>query len=195
MISEDLPTTTPGPKSVHVARATGQMEWYTPDLFLEIARATLGVIDLDPASSVAAQERVKARRYFDVADDGLAHQWHGRVWLNPPYAAGLVARFAHKLAEEVHAGRVPAALWLSNNGTDTVWFAELASIATAVFFPQGRIRFHTPAGERPGTPLQGQVLVYAGPDVAALYEATQAVSGLLCRPLAIGDLDRLDVWP
>ena len=185
MISDELPTTTPGPKSVHVARATGQMEWYTPDHILEIARATLGVIDLDPASSAAAQERVKARWYHGDHVDGLARQWHGHVWLNPPYAAGLVARFAHKLVEEVHAGRVDAALWLSNNATDTIWFAELTSIATAMFFPQGRVRFHTPAGERPGTPLQGQVLIYIGPDVARFAAATRVVPGFLCSPLAI----------
>ena len=186
MISEDLPTTTPGSKSVHVAQATGGMEWYTPDPILEIARATLGVIELDPASSAAAQERVQAVRYFDVADDGLAHQWDsGNVWLNPPYAAGLIARFAHKLVEEVRFGHVDEALWLSNNATDTVWFAELTSIAMAMFFPKGRIRFHTPAGERPGTPLQGQVLVYVGPDVARFAAATRVVPGFLCSPLAI----------
>ena len=185
MISDELPTTTPGPKPVHVARATRNMEWYTPDHILEIARATLGVIDLDPASSVAAQERVKAGRYFDCGDDGLEQQWSGRVWLNPPYAAGLVARFAHKLVEEAYLGRVPAALWLSNNATDTVWFADLTSVASAMFFPQGRVRFHTPAGERPGTPLQGQVLIYIGPDVARFAAATRVVPGFLCSPLAI----------
>ena len=176
------------PKPVHVAQATGGMEWYTPNLILEIARATLGRIDLDPASSHAAQERVKAGRYFDCGDDGLAHQWHGRVWLNPPYARGLIDRFAHKLVEEVYAGHVSAALWLSNNATDTGWFAEVASVAAAMFFPTGRIRFLTATAGEQRTPLQGQVLVYIGPDVVTFAKATRVVPGFLCSPIKWGNL-------
>ena len=177
------------PKTVHVAQATGGMEWYTPDLILEIARATLGRIDLDPASSHAAQERVRAVRYDDVATDGLARQWHGRVWLNPPYARGLIDRFAHKLVEEVYAGHVSAALWLSNNATDTGWFAEVASVAAAMFFPTGRIRFLTATAGEQRTPLQGQVLVYIGPDVVTFAKATRAIPGFLCSPIEGASLD------
>jgi hypothetical protein len=28
---------------------------------------------------------VRADTFFAKDDDGLAHEWHGRIWLNPPY--------------------------------------------------------------------------------------------------------------
>ena len=189
MISDDRPTTTPGRKPVHVAQATGDMEWYTPDSILEIARVTMGGIDLDPASCAAAQERVKAGRYFDCGDDGLKQQWSGRVWLNPPYARGIITRFACKLAEEVRAGHIPAALWLSNNATETAWFSELTSVATAMFFPTGRIRSLSPTLGEQRTPLQGQVLVYIGQHEAMFAWATRAVPGFLCSPIEGASLD------
>lgn len=58
------------------------VELYTPDYIVEAARATLGGIDLDPASCAIGNEVVKATRYFDR--DGLTQPWAGRVLLNPP---------------------------------------------------------------------------------------------------------------
>lgn len=58
------------------------VELYTPDYIVEAARATLGSIDLDPASCAIGNEVVKATRYFDR--DGLTQPWSGRLLLNPP---------------------------------------------------------------------------------------------------------------
>ena len=69
---------------------TGEMEWYTPALYIEKARRTLGNIDLDPASCEAAQKTIGACRFYSEADDGLNQRWQGKVWLNPPYAGKLV---------------------------------------------------------------------------------------------------------
>jgi hypothetical protein len=78
-----------GPRTL----GTGEYEWYTPPKYIELARAVLGEIDLDPASSEKAQEAVRAKRYFTAADQGLRHEWRGRVWLNPPYAQPLIGQF------------------------------------------------------------------------------------------------------
>jgi hypothetical protein len=69
-------------------------EWYTPSPFVEAAREVMGGIDLDPASHEEANRTVKAKRYFTAEDNGLAHLWSGRVFLNPP--GGLVAEFWRK---------------------------------------------------------------------------------------------------
>lgn len=58
------------------------VELYTPDYIVEAARATLGGIDLDPASCAIGNEVVKATRYFDK--NGLTQPWSGRILLNPP---------------------------------------------------------------------------------------------------------------
>lgn len=69
-------------------------EWYTPADVIKAARAVLGVIDPDPASSAAANETVGAATYFDAEADGLAQEWRGRVWCNPPFS--LAGRFAER---------------------------------------------------------------------------------------------------
>ena len=76
----------------------------------------MGEIDLDPASSAAANTVVGARRFFSIEDDGLAHDWKGRVWMNPPYASELIRKFTSKLALEYDAGSVTQAIVLVKGG-------------------------------------------------------------------------------
>lgn len=151
-------------KTAHVANNSGEVEWYTPAEYLDAARGVLGGIDLDPASSAVAQRLVQARKYFTKEDDGLGKSWAGRVWMNPPYASGLVDRFVDKLAAHYAAGDVTAAVCLVNNATDTKWFRQGADTASAICFPTGRVRFLRPDGEE-GAPLQGQAVLYLGEDV------------------------------
>jgi hypothetical protein len=66
------------------ATFTGEFEWYTPPKYIALARAVLGDIDLDPATSEQAQKTVQAARYYTLESDGLKQEWHGRVWLKPP---------------------------------------------------------------------------------------------------------------
>lgn len=148
-------------KAVHVSQNTGMPEWYTPPEFIEAARSVLRRIDTDPASSDIAQKTVKATTYFTVDDDGLAQEWIGTVWMNPPYTAGLVDKFAEKLRQSYESGSVSAAIVLVNNATDTRWFQSLCCAASAVCFPCKRIKFLDQNGN-PGAPLQGQAIIYLG---------------------------------
>lgn len=61
------------------------VEWFTPPEIVEAARATMGGIDLDPASCESANRVVRAKEYFTRRDDALLRPWHAeRVFLNPP---------------------------------------------------------------------------------------------------------------
>lgn len=143
------------------AQASGKQEWYTPSEYIEAAREVMGAIDLDPASSESAQATVKAAEYFSAERNGLNQPWHGRVFLNPPYAAQQVSAFVGKLVGEVKAERVDQAILLVNNCTDTGWFHEAALSCAAICFTTGRISFVNPDGDST-SPTQGQAFFYFG---------------------------------
>lgn len=159
-----VPQTPPPAPKPHVFHNSGENEWYTPSEYIEAAREVLGAIDLDPASSSVANERVKAKSYFTKEDNGLALDWHGNVWMNPPYAQPLISEFCEKVVEEFDGGRVKAAIVLVNNATETRWFRQMTEAATAICFPTGRIRYIDPSGNPSGAPLQGQAFLYFGDD-------------------------------
>jgi phage N-6-adenine-methyltransferase len=145
----------------HVAQNTGDPEWFTPADYAAAARAVLGAIDLDPASTPEANAVIQAERFYTAADDGLTQPWCGRVWLNPPYAN--VEPFANKLAASVTAHDVTTAIVLVNNASETVWFRTISDIASAMCLPTRRIRFWHLARES-AQPLQGQAVLYIGLD-------------------------------
>jgi phage N-6-adenine-methyltransferase len=157
-----------GKGKVFGALGAGDNEWLTPVRYVTLARAALGSIDLDPASTEKANEIVKAARIFTKEDDGLKQEWHGRVWLNPPYSQPLITQFISKMVTEYKAGRVTASVVLTHNYTDTNWFHEGVSAANAICFTLGRVPFHNANG-KVANPTQGQLFLYFGDEVEAFY--------------------------
>jgi len=152
----------------HVAQNTGNNEWYTPPQYINAARKVMEQIDLDPASSVAANEFVKAAKFYTIEDDGLCQSWRGCIWMNPPYASSLVQQFSDKLLEEL--SNIEQAIVLVNNATETRWFQSLLTKADAVCFLRGRVKFLNESGEPVGVPLQGQAILYFGSSMPIFEE-------------------------
>lgn len=149
------------PRGRLISQAGGSEHWYTPQPHIEAARSVLGVIDLDPASSDIANRTVRAERYFTEADDGLAQEWAGRVWMNPPYGEP-AGRFVAKLAEHLGDGSVSAAVVLvSLHAMSAGWFEPLYNAILCV--TTGRLKFTDESGT-PGSPTFGSVFAYFGPD-------------------------------
>lgn len=146
-------------KGAHVSNNSGENEWYTPPQYIESARKVMGRIDLDPSSTKAANQIIKAKRFYDAEMDGLVHPWKGCIWMNPPYSQPEIWKFIDKLETEQYE----QAIILVNNATETKWGQKLLSLSAAVCFHTGRIRFVSPDGELGDAPLQGQMIAYIGP--------------------------------
>lgn len=167
-----------GPQRLaHVSYNTGEQEWYTPKKYIELARKVLGQIDLDPASTEEANKLIQATRYYSKDEDGLTQEWHGHIWMNPPYAQPLIDQFCNKLIEEYDNQHITDAVILVNNATDTRWFHKLCTKASALCFPLGRVHFWSPSNGMAG-PLQGQVLIYIGDNIP-LFAGTFSTLGLI----------------
>jgi hypothetical protein len=149
-------------KNIRGTAGTGEFERYTPAKYIEIARAVMGTIDLDPASCTVAQKIVKATTFFTVKDDGLSRKWHGNVWLNPPYHRDLAPKFIDKLVIEQQAERITQAILLTNNSTDTDWFVKAQTNCRAICFTKVRIAFLEEDGMTEVSPTQGQAFFYFG---------------------------------
>lgn len=106
--------------------------WLTPPEIIK----SLGVFDLDPCSPINRPWNT-AKHHLTIHDESLLHEWHGRVWLNPPYGKFL-EMFLHKMA-------------LHQNGTSLI-FARTETkafqkyifpFAESIFFFSGRLKFYT----------------------------------------------------
>ena len=147
----------------HLKKNTGRYEWYTPGWIIERARAGMGgAIDLDPASSAIANETVQAAKFYTEEDDGLAWDWHGRVFLNPPYGRKIIDEFIFRLLCSYEMGFCTEWVTLTNNVTETKWAQDLLFNAASVCFLKRRVKFENAHGKKSG-PLQGQMVCYQGP--------------------------------
>ena len=176
----------------HVKNNTNEVDWYSPTHLVDAARRVMGGIDLDPASCEVANTVVRAATFYTSKTNGLAVAWHGRVWLNPPYSARGVDKFTRKLRAEYEADRVEQAVVLVNNATETVWFQAIACPASALCLPRGRLKFWHP--ERTSAPLQGQALLYLGPDPVSFcheFSAFGITTSNLNAPTVPGEQDAL----
>lgn len=120
--------------SHHSTRA-GSTTWLTP---LSIV-AALGKFDLDPCGFPGWRT---ADRLICLPEDGLAANWEGRVWLNPPYGQEAWA-WLEKLATQGHGTALVFARTETRGFVKQVW-----GKATALRFLHGRLHFHLPDGTR-----------------------------------------------
>ena len=144
-------------------------DWYSPGDPIDAARALMGGIDLDPASSPEANEMVRASAIFTREDDGLTRPWPGRVWLNWPGGRNEnhesnAALWSTKLLAEYATGVTTEAVCLVFNcATGNAWWQPFWR--HSICFPRGRLRFRRPGGELGDSPVHSIAVVYLGPRV------------------------------
>lgn len=176
VVAPEVDEETPQDSSAN-RRTTGASDnqWFTPSQHIEIARSVLGEIDLDPATHEEAQKNVRAQRFFTEADNGLSQEWHGRVWLNPPYSQPSISHFVEKMMSEYAAGRVSEGIMLTHNCTDTAWFHSAVRASSAICLTRGRIRFIALRDSSLMSPPQGQTFFYFGSRKQAFADAFASV--------------------
>jgi phage N-6-adenine-methyltransferase len=85
----------------------------------------------------AIQANAKCERYFSPQLDGLAQEWDGVCFMNPPYGRTVGAWMAKALAS-AQAGATVVALVPAR--TDTAWWHDYATQAE-IRYLRGRVRF------------------------------------------------------
>lgn len=111
-------------------------EWYTPRHVVDAVLSTMQVIDLDPCAD--KDRRIPAAAHLTKQDDGLAHPWKGRVYMNPPYGDG-IGEWTAKLRREFDARKVTEAVALLPARTETDWWEALG--AEFICLIHGRLKF------------------------------------------------------
>lgn len=148
-----------------INQTSGDVEYYTPYEIILAARLTMGGIDLDPASSAYANQKVKASVYYDEAFDGLQWDWFGRVWMNHPFGRESNPRWINKLIREYRSGRVSQACCITYACTSEAWFRPLFQFPMCFLSP--RTNYFLPDGTLKKGVTKGSVVTYLGPNLGA----------------------------
>lgn len=137
--------------------------WFTPSIYVEAVRKTLGDIDLDPFSSKEANRIIKARKFFDLHSDALNKSWQAKtVFMNPPYSFPACKLAIAKFLSEHEKGAFSQGIVLCNNSTDSKWFHNLLATCDAFCLMRGRIAFWNVDGKQVSGNTRGQVFFYFG---------------------------------
>lgn len=132
-------------------------EWWTPKEYIDSVRLVLGTIDLDPASCERANQVVKAKKIHTEEDNGLEHEWRGKVFMNPPYSKN--KDFAEHLLSEYESSNVKEAIILVGaHAIETQWFRDYWDYVLC--FTGHRIKFNTPDGPAIAGNIAGSVFIY-----------------------------------
>lgn len=123
----------------HTLANEGRHElWLTPPQVL----FGLGEFDLDPCACPEPRPWATAARHIALPDDGLAMEWNGRVWCNPPYGPK-VGEWMARMAQHGNG------IGLIFARTETEWWTKsIWPFADSVLFIAGRLNFYLPDGSR-----------------------------------------------
>jgi len=121
-------------------------------------------IDVDPCCN-EGEPNIEARQHYRMADDGLRPQWHGTVFINPPYSGkhgSKMEDWTLKLRREYEAGRTTEAIALVPNYSAEGWYLHLDSYPLCSI--RGRVTFADADGKpQPSAARFASALFYLGP--------------------------------
>ncbi|MDF9748654.1 DNA N-6-adenine-methyltransferase [Arthrobacter sp. ES3-54] len=139
-------------------------DWPTPlDLFDTLDEEFN--FTLDPCASAA---NAKCPNFYTQDDDGLAQEWVGSVFMNPPYGRE-IGKWVAKAYEAAESGATVVCLIPSR--TDTKYWHDYVMKASEVRFIRSRLHFDNPshqerkasgAATAHNAPFPSAVIVFKG---------------------------------
>lgn len=149
--------------------------WYTPLPIIGLGQRVLGPIDLDPASDVFGNSRVRAAKFYDERADGLSQPWAGTIWCNPPGGVRVDprARSNRKVSNAGLHWRRLIATRESGHLTHAIFVAfslellqrtqrpgQLSCADFVCLLPRERVAYDGPDGEPGADPTHASAIVY-----------------------------------
>jgi phage N-6-adenine-methyltransferase len=130
----------PSSASIHFRSQT--VEWETPQwLFALLDKRFNFTLDV-----CATPANAKCRAFFTRDQDGLAQEWAGVCWMNPPYGR-LIAKWVRKARLSAQKGATVVALLPAR--TDTRWWQDDVAQASEIIFLRGRLKFGKASASAP----------------------------------------------
>ena len=112
-------------------------EWSSPRELVEPLDDAVDGFDLDPCSG--AETSPFAEETYTEDDDGLAQEWFGDVWVNPPYSD--MDGWTEKATTEAQRDAVDSIFYLCKGDSSTNWWQLAAEHAECVCAIDHRLKF------------------------------------------------------
>jgi phage N-6-adenine-methyltransferase len=125
-------------------------EWATPQSFFNKLTEVFNFeIDL-----CASKQNAKCNKFYTEEDNGLAQDWLGICWMNPPYGSDIGAwvKKAYESAKQNNA----TVVCLLPARTDTKWWHNYCKDAE-LYFVKGRLKF---GGSKNAAPFPSAVVIF-----------------------------------
>ncbi|MEA4811178.1 MAG: DNA N-6-adenine-methyltransferase [Anaerolineaceae bacterium] len=126
-----------------------RMDWATPREVFEPLDAQYGF----ETDVCATAENAKCVHFYSPDMDGLAQDWRGTCWMNPPYGRE-IGKWMKKAYESSQKGATVVCLVPSC--TDTEWWHEYA-MKGQITFMRGRVKF---VGAKDSAPFPTAIVVF-----------------------------------
>lgn len=155
---------------MNIQHSSRNDDWETPKSIVNLVHQVIGYPDLDPASSLKANQVVKAKRFFTKEDDALKTTWATEpvsIYLNSPGGKlgnkGLTALFWDELMHYHELGLIKEAIFMcfSLEALQTSQVYPRRPITDfLVCIPKNRIAFVDPLGQGRVQPSHSNAIVY-----------------------------------
>ena len=131
--------------------------WNTPIEIVGDVVKFFGTVDLDPCCNDINNPNVPALNYYTEETNGLAHDWHGKVFMNHPYSNS--KEWVPYAALQYESGNAEELVLLIKLDVSTKWWKAVSKYPWVAV--NSRVRF---SGGKSASPFQ-TAIIYLGKDL------------------------------